>query len=54
MEVILVGDLPVTAMEGTLKAWGSLARQDVDKVLESYEKYVEEYWKTILSPRMHN
>ena len=34
MEVILSGDLPVPAMDGTLKAGGSLAGHDIDKLLE--------------------
>ena len=34
MEVILVSDLSVTAMDGTLKAWSSLARHYIDKLLE--------------------
>ena len=36
MEVILVSDLPVTPMDGTLKAWSSLARHYIDKLLEGY------------------
>ena len=36
MEVILVSDLPVTAMDGTLKALSSLAGHDIDKLLEGY------------------
>ena len=36
MEVILVSDLPVTAMDGTWKALSSLARHNIDKLLEGY------------------
>ena len=36
MEVILVSDLSVTAMDGTLKAWSSLAGHHIDKLLEGY------------------
>ena len=34
MEVILVSGLPVTAMDGTLKAWSSLTGHYIDKLLE--------------------